>query len=70
MKWARLRDSGQGLAAVPIDSGAVTPSFSELYVNPAAPRDASDFARSSLTLAVFGLLAGYPPSDTGCAPRI
>ena len=31
----------------------------EVYVDPAAPREASAFARSSLTLAVFGLLAGY-----------
>jgi hypothetical protein len=32
----------------------------EIYVvDPAMPRDASTFARSPLTLAVFGLLAGY-----------
>jgi FtsH-binding integral membrane protein len=29
------------------------------FVDPATPRDTSAFARSSLTLAVFGLLAGY-----------
>jgi hypothetical protein len=29
------------------------------FVDPATPRDASAFARSPLTLAVFGLLAGY-----------
>jgi hypothetical protein len=29
------------------------------FVDPATPSDASAFARSSLTLAVFGLLAGY-----------
>ena len=31
----------------------------ELYVDPTTPRDASAFVRSSLTLAIFGLLAGY-----------
>ena len=32
----------------------------EIYlVDPATPRDAGAFARSSLTLAVFGLVAGY-----------
>jgi len=29
------------------------------FVDPATPRDAGAFARSPLTLAVFGLLAGY-----------
>jgi cytochrome b561 len=34
--------------------------FIEIYMlNPGMPRDAQDFARSPLTLAVFGLLAGY-----------
>jgi hypothetical protein len=32
----------------------------EMYwLNPATPRDMQDFGRSPLTLAVFGLLAGY-----------
>jgi hypothetical protein len=31
----------------------------ELYLDPVVPRDAATFARSPLTLAIFGLLAGY-----------
>ncbi|HZI84973.1 MAG TPA: hypothetical protein VFF44_13730 [Casimicrobiaceae bacterium] len=31
----------------------------EILVQPSTPRDAASFARSPLTLAVFGLLAGY-----------
>jgi hypothetical protein len=32
----------------------------EIYMmDPTTPRDMNDFARSPLTLAVFGLLAGY-----------
>jgi hypothetical protein len=31
----------------------------ELYFDPAMPRDAATFARTPLTLAIFGLLAGY-----------
>ncbi|MBI3366967.1 MAG: hypothetical protein HY021_00485 [Burkholderiales bacterium] len=30
-----------------------------MILNPDGPRDSADFARSPLTLAVFGLLAGY-----------
>ncbi len=34
--------------------------FIEIYmIDPGTPRGADDFARSPLTLAVFGLLAGY-----------
>lgn len=34
--------------------------FVEVYaVDPAAPHDMNDFARSPITPAVFGLLAGY-----------
>ncbi|MEO8525068.1 MAG: hypothetical protein ABI460_10135 [Caldimonas sp.] len=49
-----------GIALSLLFVGRIAYRFIEIYaLDTAAPHDMNDFARSPLTLAVFGLLAGY-----------
>lgn len=49
-----------GIALSLLFLGRIIYRFVEIYaIDPAVPRGMQDFARSPLTLAVFGLLAGY-----------
>ena len=49
-----------GIALSLLFVGRIIYRFVEVYaIDPAAPHDMNDFARSPITLAVFGLLAGY-----------
>ena len=49
-----------GIALSLLFVGRIIYRFVEIYaIDPGAPRDMNDFASSPITLAVFGLLAGY-----------
>jgi hypothetical protein len=70
LKKTRFESTPQGLFYTPnahlgialslLFVARVAYRFVEIYMlDPGTPRDMQDFARSPLTLAVFGLLAGY-----------